>query len=740
MTTPKATVLISTYNRPRYLREAVASVVDQKMADWELIVLNDGGEDVGDVIAEFNDPRIRYFPDDENKGAACRFNQGLRAARAEYITYLGDDDHFYPNHLEVLTRALDENPDLALAYSDLYAVSCLVDEESGRRFVLDKQIKISRDFNRDFMFFYNHVLHVSLMHRKKPALAVGAFDERVKVLIEWSLNRRLCFNYDFLHIQEVTGEYFMPIFKSDRISVVQRKNKEEYRHNLRKIRTNLPPEPWGKVRKIDFICPVNQWTPAVPEMVGGIIDHIDHPIRIRLINNEPGRTEEQARESLGLLSELNSISIHTPPRPLDGVDVYRWGAEISDADYVFLLTRNLQIKTVPKRIFGGLECLDRTDAAGVKWNLPEENRTGFDLLVDRERFLSHLRKYGDSRSMEVYTITNGAPASFAFDAHFSKAKRQAADQEYDEALKSLKRCLELERGAPRIQLLIKLLTECCLKLGELDLAEREIRTLIERGYEPDNWIRLGWVLQKKRDFAGAVEAYQNGLDKLGLTVSDLDHGLFPLNFPKELGAFNAMIGLAECLAEQKDRESSMRMYRLASRLRANSHRPFLGFAKHYLADNQLDLAEGVMSKVARNNGGSDPETHRVLGRLSEKRKRRDLAFDCYVKACEIDPSDELNLDPLYYTGASLGRWDELRRILEELVNRSPHSVKGLTRLAQVCLEQGESEKAASLVEHGLSLDPDNKILKALERKAHESEAAGRPVSGSETSLSERAFL
>ena len=55
---PKATVLISTYNRPDYLREAIASVMAQTMTDWELLVMNDGGVDVAHVVAEFNDPRI----------------------------------------------------------------------------------------------------------------------------------------------------------------------------------------------------------------------------------------------------------------------------------------------------------------------------------------------------------------------------------------------------------------------------------------------------------------------------------------------------------------------------------------------------------------------------------------------------------------------------------------------------------------------------------------------------------
>jgi len=44
---PKVTLLMGTYNRPDYLREAIQSVVNQTMKDWELILMNDGCENGG---------------------------------------------------------------------------------------------------------------------------------------------------------------------------------------------------------------------------------------------------------------------------------------------------------------------------------------------------------------------------------------------------------------------------------------------------------------------------------------------------------------------------------------------------------------------------------------------------------------------------------------------------------------------------------------------------------------------
>ena len=128
---PKVSVLMGTYNRPDYLKEAVASVINQTFQDWELLVMNDGGVDVGNIIEEYQDPRIFYFQDDINRGLSTRLNFGLKQANGKYIAYLGDDDKYYSNHLDVLSKILDQNTDIGVAYSDLYAVQFIKDKVTG---------------------------------------------------------------------------------------------------------------------------------------------------------------------------------------------------------------------------------------------------------------------------------------------------------------------------------------------------------------------------------------------------------------------------------------------------------------------------------------------------------------------------------------------------------------------------------------------------------------------------------
>ena len=120
---PRVSVIIPTYNWSAALRCAIESVLLQTMREFEIIVVGDACSDDSEaVVASFGDARIRWI------NCATHFghqwgpnNEGLRAARAEWIAYLGHDDIWYPTHLEAtLTTAIRQQIDIVSSVTLFY--------------------------------------------------------------------------------------------------------------------------------------------------------------------------------------------------------------------------------------------------------------------------------------------------------------------------------------------------------------------------------------------------------------------------------------------------------------------------------------------------------------------------------------------------------------------------------------------------------------------------------------------
>jgi tetratricopeptide (TPR) repeat protein len=170
-----------------------------------------------------------------------------------------------------------------------------------------------------------------------------------------------------------------------------------------------------------------------------------------------------------------------------------------------------------------------------------------------------------------------------------------------------------------------------------------------------------------------------------------------------------------------------RFYHMASKLKSDSHKPFLGFAKTYLAANQIERAEEALARLPQPGGQEDPETHRLLAAVCRKRKNLPLAFDCLLRAFEKGPEDELNIEPFYFTGAALGRWREMVEPLKTFVLREENSVSALSRLAAVHFNLGEDFLAAEAANRALILDPKNPIANSIAERVERSQPAPPPA-------------
>jgi len=686
---PKITVLTPTYNRPVYLPQAIASVLAQRRTDWEMLVINDGGVDVREIVEGFGDSRVRYYHRERNCGKAACLNFGLGEARGEYIAYLDDDDAWYPDHLETLAAVLEAHPDVGVAYSDLYKVVAAVDE-GGRRYPLEKRVDICRDYNRMFMFHFNHTLHVSLMHRKDLALRAGGYDEGVRVLIDWNLTRKLSFYTDFVHVPKVTGEYYLPVKDSDRISDVQRRDKDSYRRNLRRIRADLPPEPWPMVSKVAVVYPVRRWDEGTRALLDYLFDKVDYPVRIVLVDCAEGEPPDG-------LSEMGNVSVVQAPAGADAHAARLAGVRSVEADYCWFPTQRL-CTDEEMRLIRALCYMQETGCSALRW--PADPPGDYDVLLKTEEAISANPPWPEAREMPA----NWHPEALKADLLLNFARECERQGNYALAMRFLNEAAAVKHGGVGDAFLVRRFADISFAMGDYGQAERMCRRLIAEGYGADNYVRLGRIHQGRGEYALAAEAYRRGMEAIGLSEEDLEGGVFPLVGPVEFDVFRATVGLGECLVETGQLAQAARLLRRAARLRLTSPRPNIAFGRLFLKQGDLANAEEAFSMaLCQNCGVATAEIDAGLAEVCERRGRTQAAFEHCKRALQAAPRDAELLERAAGLADKLGLVEEMASLYRRFLDHRPGHVPALVGLAECCERLGLPEEAAELRERAALL-------------------------------------
>ena len=122
MTSPLISVIIATHNREELLPQAVQSILDQTLQDFEIIIVDDCSSDnTPNVIRalEEKDDRIRAIRSNENIGPGAARNLGMASARGDYIAIMDDDDLSESERFEKEVSVFNDDPDLALVFSSV---------------------------------------------------------------------------------------------------------------------------------------------------------------------------------------------------------------------------------------------------------------------------------------------------------------------------------------------------------------------------------------------------------------------------------------------------------------------------------------------------------------------------------------------------------------------------------------------------------------------------------------------
>ena len=123
---PKVSVIIPVYNVEKFIRKCLDSVVNQTLADIQLILVNDGSKDAsGEICKEYAEKHtnILYY-EQENAGSAAARNAGLNHATGEYVGFVDSDDWVEANMFERLYVTAKANQDTDIVFCRVVEDEC----------------------------------------------------------------------------------------------------------------------------------------------------------------------------------------------------------------------------------------------------------------------------------------------------------------------------------------------------------------------------------------------------------------------------------------------------------------------------------------------------------------------------------------------------------------------------------------------------------------------------------------
>ncbi len=212
-------VVVSSYNRPKFVAEALQSIANQTIsADIHVVVADDGSnQETIDSIDKFDGkfgrftllegafvpPEIRKSTNrvSINVNVALRYLWSLpKEEQPQYISYIGDDDLYFTSRCELMANLLDDNPDIFLAYHFLEIHRCGQDGKlQDKVFDLNDPWTLANQFWVENI--YNRIDHISFVHR----MANYLWDEDPYFLrtSDWGfIKRLLAMDEKFMHLPQ----------------------------------------------------------------------------------------------------------------------------------------------------------------------------------------------------------------------------------------------------------------------------------------------------------------------------------------------------------------------------------------------------------------------------------------------------------------------------------------------------------------------------------------------------------
>ncbi|GGK60788.1 MULTISPECIES: glycosyltransferase [Flavobacteriaceae] len=201
MKSPLVSVIITTYNRNKYLEECLLSIVNQSYRNIEVFVIDDGSDiDIAkknkELCREFLKCNYYYK---ENSGQPDSRNYGIKKSKGNYIAFCDDDDYWVLDKLEKQIEILNIYPKIGLVSG------CIRTVDKNSTLLKEQQCPIIKNNinNFEYLLIKNRIKSPTPLIRKEVFDKVGLFDTNYTIAEDWEFWRRVSYFYEFYNTNTV---------------------------------------------------------------------------------------------------------------------------------------------------------------------------------------------------------------------------------------------------------------------------------------------------------------------------------------------------------------------------------------------------------------------------------------------------------------------------------------------------------------------------------------------------------
>ncbi len=275
---PRLSIVMRTLNRGEMIRGALKSVLDQNFKNWELVIVNDGGERAVEQILESLWDRRMVYAYARHSGPAGAFNVGLRLARGEMIGFLDDDDLAYPESWDRLQNHLETHPDSRAVYSDLNLAWMDLKTGAAKR----TRPHPNGEFQREKLWSGFFIMNLmTLVIRRECLERMPGFLEGLSSSVDWEFLLALSHHTNFDYLKNTAGElrYWEGLDQVGKRSVLDRNHQRNLISYLHGITPFYQFGFGGKELHSKFLETLERLLTKFPDLIRGL--------ELRKLLNEP---------------------------------------------------------------------------------------------------------------------------------------------------------------------------------------------------------------------------------------------------------------------------------------------------------------------------------------------------------------------------------------------------------------------------------------------------------------------